>query len=362
MVIICSIREFGSKKIGHIRILAWKTEFEQNITPNAIEEQYKVLHQQTDFNPSDTTKQQIFDIYTNVALVDKGVQGDKVTADYIKYYLWPTNKAENYSIVNSTTINSLITGDALYIFFIHGWTESRETKWYELLRNAFFKRNPHYYIIEVDWSVYAEKDYVIASYDTKFIGGFIGEFVVYLRKNFAIPLANILVVGHSLGGHISGFVGKKVQEMVKEKLPRIIALDPAGPLFENRPEGERLSPKDAVVVHVIHTNGGAFGFLEACGTIDFFPNNGTFQSGCGFQSFLSPCDIREKVFCSHWRSWGYFIEGISTTKKFRARKCDNWRQYTRHACEADYETIANLETNKTGKYYLRTNNKPPYSK
>ena len=163
----------------------------------------------------------------------------------------------------------------------------------------------------MDWSVYAEKDYVIASYDTKFIGqltltiltqkfpiyilgGFIGEFVVYLRKNFAIPLANILVVGHSLGGHISGFVGKKVQEMVKEKLPRIIALDPAGPLFENRPEGERLSPKDAVVVHVIHTNGGAFGFLEACGTIDFFPNNGTFQSGCGFQSFLSPCDIREK--------------------------------------------------------------------
>lgn len=104
--------------------------------------------------------------------------------------------------------------------------------------------------------------------------------MVGLHKNYSVPLENILLVGHSLGGQVSGFVGKKVQELTGKKLPRIVALDPAGPFFISRPEEERLNKNDAEVVQVIHTDGGTFGFKASCGTIDFFPNGGNSQPGC----------------------------------------------------------------------------------
>lgn len=64
------------------------------------------------------------------------------------------------------------------------------------------------------------------------------------------------------------------------KLPRIIALDPAGPLFVARPIDKRLNATDAEIVEVVHSNGGTFGFSKACGTIDFFANGGSSQPGC----------------------------------------------------------------------------------
>ena len=105
-----------------------------------------------------------------MAFVDKVIQGDKIVAENITYYLWTTNKAEDSVIVNLTTFNPLIKKNAFYVFFLHGWSENKETEWYRLLRQAFFKKNPNYYIIEVDWSFYGAKDYIIASYDTKPVG------------------------------------------------------------------------------------------------------------------------------------------------------------------------------------------------
>lgn len=90
----------------------------------------------------------------------------------------------------------------------------------------------------------------------------------------------VLLVGHSLGGQVCGFAGTRVQKKTGMKLPRIIALDPAGPLFNGRPAQFRLDGGDARVVSVIHTDGGTFGFYAACGTIDFFPNGGSTQPGC----------------------------------------------------------------------------------
>ena len=45
---------------------------------------------------------------------------------------------------------------------------------------------------------------------------------------------NIHLVGHSLGGHIAGFAGKKLWALRQEKVGRITALDPAEPLFKVR--------------------------------------------------------------------------------------------------------------------------------
>lgn len=125
------------------------------------------------------------------------------------------------------------------------------------------------------------------------IGGLIGELVARLIKDYKVPVENFLIIGHSLGGQTAGFVGKKVSELVGEKVPRIVGLDPAGPAFFNRPEEERLNKNDAKIVHVIHTDGGKLGFEDPCGTIDFFPNGGTDQPGCFKINLLDPSSVTE---------------------------------------------------------------------
>lgn len=60
----------------------------------------------------------------------------------------------------------------------------------------------------------------------------------------------------------------------------VAALDPALPgfTFEGIPN---LTPEDAELVDVIHTDAGFFGFTRQNGHIDFWPNNGTrVQPGC----------------------------------------------------------------------------------
>lgn len=124
--------------------------------------------------------------------------------------------------------------------------------------------------------------------------------MVDLHKNYSIPINNFLLVGHSLGGQVSGYIAKKVKQITNKKLPRIIAMDPAGPLFSTRPDNERLNKNDAEVVEVIHTDGGTFGFKASCGTIDFFPNGGNGQPGCTRIDILditSVADPGEKGHC-----------------------------------------------------------------
>ena len=64
------------------------------------------------------------------------------------------------------------------------------------------------------------------------------------------------LIGHSLGAHVVGFIGKGVQTLGLGKLARITGLEPAYPTFEFAGPSERLSDEDADFVAVIHTNSG----------------------------------------------------------------------------------------------------------
>ena len=47
-------------------------------------------------------------------------------------------------------------------------------------------------------------------------------------------------MGHSLGAHVAGFVGKEVQALGLGKVARVTGLDPAKPFFELATEEDRI--------------------------------------------------------------------------------------------------------------------------
>ena len=87
-------------------------------------------------------------------------------------------------------------------------------------------------------------------------------------------------IGHSLGAHVCGFMGKALIRISEAPpLDRITGLDPAGPLFLQSPLAERnfagspathLTADDAILVDTIHTDSTWFGSFEKTGDLDFY--------------------------------------------------------------------------------------------
>jgi len=71
-----------------------------------------------------------------------------------------------------------------------------------------------------------------------------------------------MIIGHSLGAHVSGFAGKNVKN---GQVRTIIGLDPALPLYSFDSPNKRLNSNDAYYVESIQTNGGTLGFLKPIG-------------------------------------------------------------------------------------------------
>lgn len=121
-------------------------------------------------------------------------------------------------------------------------------------------------------------------------------FIDYLFEH-GLVLRDLVIVGHSLGAHISGYAGKNIQS---GKIGVIVGLDPAGPLFSIDKPHKRLADTDADYVQIIHTDAGNLSVEEPIGHADFYPNGGNEQPGCSkgnaLTSYLSEiCSYRTEV-------------------------------------------------------------------
>lgn len=101
-------------------------------------------------------------------------------------------------------------------------------------------------------------------------------FIDYLAEH-GLELRNLVIVGHSLGAHISGYAGKNIKS---GRIGAIIGLDPAGPLFSIDKPQKRLADNDADYVQIIHTDAGNLSVEHPIGHADFYPNGGNEQPGC----------------------------------------------------------------------------------
>merc|ERR1719215_335775 len=147
------------------------------------------------------------------------------------------------------------------------------------MKDAFLKRE-NANVIVVDWSGGSGLPFTLAVANTQVVAVDISKLIEKIISETNLTVKAFHLVGHSLGAHICGYVGRRIKG-----LKRITGLDPAGPYFENTPAEVRLDISDADFVDIIHTHAAklgdsSIGIFAPIGHVDFYPNGGDFQPGC----------------------------------------------------------------------------------
>jgi len=241
-------------------------------------------------------------------------------------------------------------------YLIHGWISSPGAVTYATMleiKNVMLD-NLDVNVIVVDWSVgAADPLYVQAMTNTRVVGACSGQISIQLGS----PSGNVHCTGHSLGGHTCGYMG----EYLNGDMGRATGLDPAGPGFGYDNDTRlRLDPTDAQFVDIMHTNVEAIfplGIGTQTGHVDFYPNKGYRQPGCGTSS------------CSHSICTDYYMASIdaSTSCNFWAYPCASDTDADAGLCDTCIEGVncqkmgyyANTQPGR-GTYFLETDAAYPH--
>jgi hypothetical protein len=171
---------------------------------------------------------------------------------------------------------------------IHGWGSEETFGWMTPLKDELFRINRNINVFLIDWSLGSDT-ITLGSQDLfgyeaaiRNMNSTVREISMYFKEfvkrgyigRLSQEKVNIHCIGHSLGAHLCGLVGKLMQTN-RAKFARITGLDPAGPCFDAYTEANRLFINDADFVDVIHTS-MTFGYRNRLGHADFYPHNGLF--------------------------------------------------------------------------------------
>ncbi|XP_060837207.1 lipase member H-A-like [Rhopalosiphum padi] len=273
------------------------------------------------------------------------------TSKHVFYWLYtrdnPDGQRLNRSephLIENTTYNA----ENPIKVIVHGWLGDTQEKESLCMYNvkAYLKVG-EYNVICVDWKQYStDLSYSVARARAKHIAHDIAKVLTRVTNNLTEGVENMHLIGHSMGAHIVGFVGKNLVDTI----PRITGLDPAKPMYENKPPEDRLYITDAHFVDVMHTNSANNGFKKSIGHIDFFPNGGKSQPDCGFSD-------KSTGSCSHIKAYHYFAHSIWAKEDYVARKCSSWDDYKAHECDDNESTFMgeHVDINQTEDYFLETN-------
>lgn len=113
------------------------------------------------------------------------------------------------------------------VILITGWTTNAndtENAALDLLYKAYRCRGDVNFAI-IDTAGYIDSIYTWSAFNTEEIGKKIAQSLVRLTKIY--DYENMIIIGHSLGAHIAGSVGRHFNLATEDLLPRIIGLDPA---------------------------------------------------------------------------------------------------------------------------------------
>lgn len=295
--------------------------------------------------------------------VDKFLETDPERFAYdpsvdIVYHLWTRTDSENSQIIDpnnpETLKNSRFNKAHPTRVLTHGWGSDVEGGEIQRPKREFLKKGD-YNVIAADWSKGAKTiNYITARYRVKETGAAIGRFIEFLVREGGANLNDVQPTGYSLGGHVVGHIGKALNGALQS----IVALDPAGPLFDLDDPSGRTDFTDAKYVEVIHTSAGIIGFSRAIGTADFYPNGGKRNPGCESDPSGS---------CDHPFAVYFYAESINSGKGFWGRECTN-DTVTAEGC-AEFKTgqkvlggepVTPISTRSV--YWLKTNLEEPWAR
>lgn len=210
------------------------------------------------------------------------------------------------------------------VFIVHGWIAGYDEPAPAAIKNSIIELYD-VNVFVVDWSGPAGKLYSTARNYVPIVGELVADFIEKMYTYYGIDGHSIRLIGHSLGAHLCGCIGKNLNGQVEY----IIGLDPAGPLYSSSQIDKCLNKNDALFVQVIHTNAGVLGYNGDLGTVDFYPNGGKRQNGCGLDLLGG---------CAHARSFEYLAESI-TGSQFQAVQCSSYTQYQNGACNSNTKAL-----------------------
>ncbi|CAL1543544.1 unnamed protein product [Lymnaea stagnalis] len=287
---------------------------------------------------------------------------NKATADVLNYTDPDTVKNSHFDPSRHTKV------------IVHGFSSSFEkTPWIFRMKNKFLVKGD-FNVLAVDWSKGATlPDYPQATANIRVVATEV-KLVLEIMQDQGLDLGNVHIVGHSLGAHLSGFIGNLLGPNV---IGRISGLDPAEPSFLHYTLPVRLDKEDAQFVDVIHTDGspfnllaGGYGLMLESGDVDIYVNGGEKQPGCvdGIGGLLSSSNssLENSVACSHGRAHDIFLESIDTTCNFTAYPCESFDKFENgecFTCGAEGCSSAGYNADlgpRTGKFYVDTHHSPPF--
>ncbi|EAT41285.1 AAEL007055-PA [Aedes aegypti] len=277
----------------------------------------------------------------------------------IIFRLYTRKNPEKHQILKpndtSSILNSNFNADLPTRFLIHGWNQNGESDILIELRRSYLSVED-FNVIGVDWGEGALTiNYVMARKRVESVGLVTSQLIDTLVDASGVILDSIYVIGHSLGAHVAGIVGKHQ----RGQLNTIVGLDPAGPLFSLN-SSDILNQNHAQYVEMVSTGARLLGTYEPLGDANFYPNGGLEQAGCGLDLF---------GICAHARSWIYFAETVTNGKGFRGIKCAMIEDLEGETCNlSGLPNVwmggepSNHERGVKGIFMVHTNSEAPFAK
>lgn len=202
------------------------------------------------------------------------------------------------------------------VLYVHGWNESASEESCQHVLGAYSDRGG-YNTILLNWEHMASDFYPKAMMGLSNVGARVADALLDMFDR-GLAVESFHIVGYSLGAQLSGHIGRYIisRSQGKYLLPRydmecilfllqlqimclcrITGLDPAGPFFYPPLISNHMTPHDATLVDVIHTDGGFLGTPMATGSVDFWPNSGVrCQPGCELDSIPVPLSTEGNAF------------------------------------------------------------------
>ncbi|XP_046392727.1 pancreatic triacylglycerol lipase-like isoform X2 [Ischnura elegans] len=267
---------------------------------------------------------------------------DKVDPQYCLYTRRNPTECHNLRLGDPTSIfRSNLVAKHKTFFISHGYLETAAKPWVQRMV-AELLRKSDVNVVTVDWVGGSGPPYTQAVSNIRLVGVMTAHLIKLMMEEAGVNPVKIHLIGHSLGSHVSGYIGLQMKEF-GARIGRITGMDPADPQFDGTDPMVRLDPTDAIFVDIIHTDtrpfvSGGFGLAAPIGHFDVYPNGGEYQPGCNIALMTSKDDetfwrgLKRYIGCNHIRSYEYFTESINSECPFAAVECSSYEDFLAGKC------------------------------